>query len=72
MQWLLQNVVSEVVAPAARRVGGQVAAVAVGLGLSGQHESALAAIVAWAIVSAAELVVSSKARAKLKTQWGRN
>lgn len=68
MKWLVQ----ELVAPAARRLGGQVAAAAVALGLSAQHESALAAIVAWVVISGAELASSSAARRKLKAQWGRN
>lgn len=72
MKWLIQNAVSEVVAPAARRVGGNLAALLVGLGMAGQHESAVAAAIAWAIVSAVELMLSAKARTKLKAQWGKN
>jgi hypothetical protein len=72
MKWL----VTEIVGPVARRVGGQVAAALVGLGMAQQHESAAAAIVAWAIISAGELLASHRNRNalidKAKNGWGRN
>lgn len=72
MQWM----VSEIVAPFARRVGGQSAAALVALGMAGQHEAAVAAAIAWAVVSVAELAVSSRGRSTLKAKareaWGRN
>jgi hypothetical protein len=58
MAWL----VSEIVSPLARRVGGQAAALLVGAGLASEHESAVGAAIAWAIVAAAELVASAKNR----------
>ncbi|MGR3624502.1 hypothetical protein [Pseudophaeobacter sp.] len=72
MKW----VVSEILGPLARRVGGQAAAAAVALGMAQQHEAALAAIVAWAIVSVGEVAVSSRSRKALvksaKDAWGQN
>jgi len=60
-QWLL----TELLAPAARRAGGQAAAALVAVGMAQQHESAVAAVIAWAVVSLGEIVVSSRARGKL-------
>lgn len=72
MTWI----VSEILGPAARRVGGQAAAALVALGMAHEHESAVAAVVAWLIVSAGELLVSSRGRKSLaekaKLGWGRN
>lgn len=72
MKWL----VTEIVGPVARRLGGQGAAALVGVGMAQQHESAAAAIIAWAIVSAAEIFASHRNRAGLinqaKAAWGRN
>jgi hypothetical protein len=48
MTWL----VSEILGPLARRIGGQSAAALVAIGMAQQHESAVAAAIAWAIVSA--------------------
>lgn len=59
--WLL----NELLAPVARRVGGQGAAAAVGLGLAQQHEAAVAAAIAWAVLTVGELVASSRGRKKL-------
>lgn len=55
-------VVSEVVGPIARRIGGQVGALAVGAGLAQEHESAVAAIVVWAVLAVAELLMSARNR----------
>lgn len=72
MQWL----VKEVIGPLARRVGGQAAAALVALGMAQQHESAVAALVAYAIVSVGELTVSARSRKVLRDtvvkSWGRN
>lgn len=72
MVWLVQ----EVVGPLARRVGGQVSAALVGVGMATQHESAVAAAIAWAIVASVELIASSRNRkaivTKAKETWGRN
>ncbi|WP_005615563.1 hypothetical protein [Tritonibacter mobilis] len=61
MQW----VVNEFVGPLARRAGGQLAAALVGLGMAQQHELAVGAAVAWAIVTFAEVVVSKRSRESL-------
>lgn len=72
MEWL----VSELLGPVARRVGGQAAAALVAVGLAQTHEVAVSAAVAWAIVTAGELAVSAKSRRalvnKAKQAWGRN
>jgi anti-sigma factor RsiW len=72
MKWL----VNEVLGPIARRVGGQAAAALVALGMAQVHENAVAAAIAWALLSAAEVGVSVASRKKLvKTvtkNWGRN
>lgn len=72
MQWM----VKEVLGPVAGRVGGQVAAALVALGMAHQHENAVGAVVAWAIVSAAEVALSARNRKRLieqaKNSWGRN
>lgn len=72
MQWLVVNAVR----PVASRIGGQVAAAAVALGLAEQHEMAVAAFVAWVLVFLAELMFSVKSRSKAldlaKKSWGRN
>lgn len=72
MEWLVVNAIR----PVASRLGGQVAALLVGLGLAGQHEKAVAAAVAWVIVYAAEVMFSVKSRGKAielaKKSWGRN
>lgn len=72
MEWF----VNAIVAPYARRIGGQAAAVAVGVGLHAQYEQAAGAILAWLVITAAEMVASDRARksviAKAKTSWGRN
>lgn len=72
MKWLMEKAVSEVVAPAARRLGGQASAMLVGLGMAGAHQSAVAAAIAWAIISAAELVVSSASRKRFLKKWGKS
>ena len=61
MKWM----VNEIVGPVARRVGGQAAAALVALGMAGQPEAAVAAAVAWGVVSVAELLASSRGRNKL-------
>jgi len=58
MKWLT----NEILGPLARRVGGQAAAALVGVGMVQQHESAVAAVVAWALVSAVEMIASSRNR----------
>jgi len=72
MKWLIQ----ESLGPIARRIGGQGAAVAVALGMAQEHQSALAAAIAWGLVTFAEVVVSVKTRrdlvTKAKRQWGTN
>ncbi|AZV78274.1 hypothetical protein EBB79_10555 [Parasedimentitalea marina] len=72
MKWLT----NEILGPLARRVGGQAGAALVALGVAQQHESAVAAVVAWAIVSVGELAVSSRGRKNLadtaKQAWGTN
>lgn len=72
MVWLL----SEIIAPLGRRVGGQCAAALVALGMAQQHEDAVAAVVAWAVISVAEVAVSSRGRRVLaeraKNGWGLN
>lgn len=63
-------------APVARRLGGQAAAALVALGMAQAHENAVAAVVAWAVVTVAEAVFSTRSRAKLvdaaRNNWGRN
>lgn len=70
MKW----VILDMVRPVAMRVGGQVAAVAAALGMAAEHEHALAAAVAWGVVTFAESMVSAKSRANLKAKakaaWG--
>ena len=72
MRWLIQ----ESLGPIARRVGGQGAAVMVALGMAEQHEGAVAAAIAWVLLTFAEVAVSVKTRntlvAKAKEQWGKN
>lgn len=72
MQWLLQ----EILGPLARRAGGQGAAALVALGMAQQHESAVAAVIAWGVVTVAEVFVSASSRkalvSKAKTTWGLN
>lgn len=72
MKWLI----AETVRPVAGRIGGQTAAFLVGVGMAAQHESAVAAVVAWIVVTVAESVFSSLSRRKLirlaKESWGRN
>lgn len=72
MKWL----VSEFLAPVGRRFGGQVAAVLAALGMAQKHEEAVVAVVAWAVVTAGEAVVSERSRKKLvdqaKQAWGKN
>lgn len=61
MKWL----VSEILAPGARRLGGQAAAALVAVGMAQQHEAAISAVVAWGVVSVGELIISSRGRKKL-------
>lgn len=72
MKWL----VSEIVGPVARRVGGQASAALVAVGMAQQHEVAVGAAIAWAIVTGAELIASNKNRKAVfnaaKSAWGRN
>ncbi len=68
MKWL----VNEFLAPLGRRVGGQAAAALVALGMAQQHESAVAAAVAWGVVTLGEVAVSSRSRKALVGRWGRN
>lgn len=72
MQWL----VNEILGPVARRVGGQTAAALVALGMAAQHQQAVAAAVAWGIITLGEVVVSARGRGKLiekaKQSWGKN
>ena len=72
MKWLT----NELLAPVARRVGGQVAAALVGVGMAQQHESAVAAGVAWGVVTVAELVASHVSRKRrdreARENWGHN
>lgn len=72
MKWFVEAIV----APYACRLGGQTAAVAVGVGLHAQYENAAGAIVAWLVITAAELIASDQARksvaAKARDAWGRN
>lgn len=58
MRWF----VNEMLGPVARRAGGQFAAALVAVGMAVEHEAAIAAVVAWAIVSAAEVLASSRNR----------
>ena len=58
MKWVL----NEFLGPVARRLGGQGAAALVAVGMAQQHESAVAAVIAWAVVSAAELIASKRSR----------
>lgn len=58
MQWL----VNELLAPVARRLGGQGAAALVALGMAEAHESAVAAAIAWIVVTAGEVAVSKRSR----------
>lgn len=72
MKWMPNEIVGHV----ARRVGGQAAAALVALGVAQEHENAVAALVAWVVISAVELAASSRNRRtfaeKAKTAWGRN
>ena len=72
MKWLIR----ESLGPIARRVGGQGAAAMVALGMAQQHEAAVAAAIAWGLLTVAEVVVSVKTRntlvEKAKQQWGKN
>ena len=76
MEWLIGNAVHNVVAPLARRVGGQTSAFLVGVGMSSDNQAAVAAGIAWGIVTLAELAVSARGRAKLvnlaRQSWGKN
>lgn len=76
MKWLKGNLVNELLGPLARRMGGQVAAFVTALGLAGKHEEAIAAAVAWAILTGAEVAVSGSTRnaliRKAKQEWGKN
>ena len=56
---VLDWVVGEIVKRLARRWGGQAAAALVALSMDAQYESTAAAIIAWAIVSVAELAASA-------------
>ncbi|MEM9578761.1 MAG: hypothetical protein AAF999_17330 [Pseudomonadota bacterium] len=58
MKWVLH----EILAPVARRAGGQTAAALVALGLAQEHESAVAAAIAWAIITAGEVSASARSR----------
>jgi len=72
MKWM----VSEILGPVAGRIGGQVAAALVALGMAQVHENAVAAVVAWAVISVAEVAVSGLSRKRLidkaKAAWGQN
>ena len=72
MKW----VTNELLAPVARRVGGQVSAALVGVGMAQQHENAVAAVVAWGVVTVVELVASHIARKRrdreARENWGHN
>lgn len=58
MKWL----VKEYLTPLARRAGGQAAAALVAVGMAQEYESTLAAVVAWGIVSAVEVIISKRSR----------
>lgn len=72
MNWLIQDLVR----PVATRAGGQAGAFAVALGVAGEHQHAIAAVVAWGVLTLAEVLVSARARenlkAKAKSAWGKN
>lgn len=72
MKWL----VKEFLDPLGRRFGGQVAAALAALGVAQEHEQAIAAVVAWFVVTAGEAAVSKHSRKKLvdqaKQAWGKN
>ncbi len=69
-------IVSELLGPVARRVGGQAAAALVALGMAQVHEGTVAAVVAWMFISVGEVIVSGRNRKaifdKARDAWGRN
>lgn len=72
MTWL----VTEMLGPLARRFGGQVSAFLAALGMATEHQAAVAAVVAWGVITIGEAAFDARSRRNLREEakkaWGKN